>query len=277
MELPTAIDRVRPFVVQITYTITGLDRPRLQQLDARGAVWSVPLGTGFVVSEQGWVVTAKHVIDDITHVATDVPEGNHIVGAGFAYPIGEHGRDADIGTFRVIKFDVLDVDARNDIALLKLRANPFQMTETDRRSSTGTTLPLGVAQLRLERPLDGAAIAISGYPLSEAVMVTTAGCVASAWSVDIAGALVPDGKGGYAPTDVVDRYLADAQSNPGNSGGPAYLTSDGAVVGMLRGSRLRPVVGHDTIQTSANLGVLIPSRYVAELAARHSVALNLIA
>src|SRR5438094_198330 len=112
MELLEAIDHARSFVVQITYTITGLTTDRLRRLDARGAVWSVPLGTGFVVSDQGFIVTAQHVIDGIADVAAQVPEGNHIVGAGFAYPSAERADGTDAGTFRVIKFDVVGSDAR---------------------------------------------------------------------------------------------------------------------------------------------------------------------
>src|SRR3954454_4655170 len=105
MDLPDAIDHARGCIVQITYTITGLSLQRLQRLDARGAVWSVPLGTGFVIHDEGWVITAKHVIDGVAATAANVPEGQHIVGAGFAYD------GARPGTFRVIKYDVVAVDA----------------------------------------------------------------------------------------------------------------------------------------------------------------------
>lgn len=247
VQLPDAIDQARGFVVQVTYTITGLPYSRLRQLDARGAVWSVPVGTGFVVSDAGWIITAKHVVDCLPTIQTQVPEGQHIVGAGFAH------QSKLPGTFRVIKFDVVATDARNDIALLKLRTNPFTLREEERRSSSGDPIALGVAQLRTARPRDGTAIAISGYPLMESVLVTTAGSLASAWSVDFQDALAPDGQGGYKPADIADRYLADVQANPGNSGGPAYQLVDGAVIGMLVATRLTPVEGLLGVSTSADL------------------------
>lgn len=52
-------------------------------ISEHGAVWSVPLGTGFVVSDEGWVVTAKHVMDGLEKVAAMVLEGSHFVGVGF--------------------------------------------------------------------------------------------------------------------------------------------------------------------------------------------------
>lgn len=268
MDLPDAIDYVRGCIVQITYTITGLPHRRLRDLNARGAVWSMPMGTGFVIDNNGWVVTAKHVIDAVGLMPTEVPEGNHFVGVGFAHD------SARPGTFRVIKYDVVAEDRRNDIALLKLRINPFRMSESERRSDAGDPLHLAVAQLRTARPRDGTAIAVSGYPLNESALVTTAGSIASAWSVDIEGTLLPDGHGGYAPTDVADRFLADVQANPGNSGGPAYELCDGAVVGMLVATRVTQVDGLPGIHTNADLGVLIPMELIADFAVKHGAALD---
>jgi S1-C subfamily serine protease len=270
VELPDAIDQTRGFVVQVTYTITGLSHSRLRQLDAHGAVWSIPVGTGFVVSDEGWIITAKHLVDFLPTIQTRVPEGHHIVGAGFAH------KSRRPGTFRVIKFDVVATDARNDIALLKLRTNPFTLGEEERLSSSGDALLLDVAQLRPARPRDGTAIAISGYPLMESVLVTTAGSVASAWSVDYQNALVPDGQGGYKPADIADRYLADVQANPGNSGGPAYQLADGTVVGMLVATRLTPVEGLPGVSTSADLGILIPVDVIARFASHHGVPLTIV-
>jgi hypothetical protein len=107
----------------------------------------------------------------------------------------------------VIKFNVVATDDRNDIALLKLKTNPFTLGEEARRSSSGRPLSLGVAKLRTARPRDGTAIAISGFPLMESVLVTTAGGIASAWSVDYRDALIPDGQGGYKPADIAQKHL----------------------------------------------------------------------
>lgn len=273
MDLSQAIADVRGFIVQITYTIVGLDKVRLESLGARGAVWSIPLGTGFVINDNGFVVTALHVVEGIAEVAQTVSEGEHIVGVGFAYPSRERNQVAEAGNFRVVKFDVVATDRRNDIALLKLQTNLFELPPERLRSSTGQELHIGMARIDGARPADGRPIAISGYPLREAVLITTAGNIASASSTDIEGALVSDGRGGYLPTDRADRYLDDVQSNPGNSGGPVYRIDDGIVIGMLTGSRLRPVVGHNAISTSANLAVIVPSRFVLALADASGVAL----
>jgi hypothetical protein len=56
-----------------------------------------------------------------------------------------------------------------------------------------------------DAPRDGTAIVVSGYPLGEAALVTTAGVIASRWSVDLSDTLVPDAKGAYEPLGVASR------------------------------------------------------------------------
>lgn len=106
----------------------------------------------------------------------------------------------------------------------------------------------------------------------EPVLVTTSGHIASAWSVDFKDALVSDGEGGYVPVDIADRYLADVQTNPGNSGGPAFALLDGTVVGMLVQTRLASLEGLPN-KTPADIGVLIPSTTIVSFAAQRDVTI----
>jgi S1-C subfamily serine protease len=276
MQFPDAIDKVRDSVVQITYTITGLGHARLKELGARGAIYSMPLGTGFVVSDKGYVVTAKHVIAATERMREDVPEGNHIVGVGFAHPNTEGPAASWSRTFRVISYDVIGCDDRNDLALLRVRRNPFEMALDELQSSEAVVgLRPAAASLRISRPRDGTPIVVAGYPLGEAALVSTAGIIASGWSVDLRNMLVADGKGGYEPPDLADRYLADVQANGGNSGGPVCDVSDCGVVGVLVATHLTPIDGSGgLLHASADLALVIPSRYVAELADNHGVAWN---
>jgi S1-C subfamily serine protease len=100
-------------------------------------------------------------------------------------------------------------------------------------------------------------------------LVTTVGCFAAAWAVDIRGALVAAESGGHAPKDYEDRYLADVQANHGNSGGPVFSRRDGSVVGVLIRSKATDAWG---LTTNSNLAIVVPSRYIADLAQRHGVA-----
>jgi S1-C subfamily serine protease len=142
MELADVIDRVRPCIVQIAYTITGLEERRLHEPRSRGAVYSKPVGSGFVLTDKGEIVTAKHVLDEIERFAARVPEGGHIVAAGFAYPNAEGRGVGCRANFRVIKYEVVGTDDRNDLALLRLVANPSRPRALTYEAKQGSTCSL---------------------------------------------------------------------------------------------------------------------------------------
>ena len=275
MSLPDVIDAVRPSMVQITFTVSGLSEEELRRLGAKTA-HSGPLGTGFFINEDAYVVTAQHVIDDAREVSAQFPTAKVHVGVGLAYPNSANMR----ANFNVVNFDLVDEDNRHDLALLKLRANPF-------RGEVGGGIvvadqplePLhGVPSIRTERPRDGDGIAVSGYPLGETVLVTNQGVVASSWSVEVDEVAHPT-----IPTATIpkmrDIYLADVQSNPGNSGGPAYSSQDGAIVGVLVAGKLtsvvaegQPAVVHGLwLSADAGLSLVVPAEYVVEMLDRNGV------
>jgi hypothetical protein len=87
-----------------------------------------------------------------------------------------------------------DVSARSSRssapALLSVRSVfcglvPVELTPGFEPGTLAVNAPYGLAQSEAARPRDGDAIAVSGYPLSEPTLVTTSGCVASAWGTDI--------------------------------------------------------------------------------------------
>jgi len=68
--------------------------------------------------------------------------------------------------------------------------------------------------------------------------------------------------------------LADINVNPGNSGGPVYLASDGSVVGICVGylpTNVRDAKGTPMVYYyNTGLAVVVPSRYVHDLLERHA-------
>jgi S1-C subfamily serine protease len=165
------------------------------------------------------------------------------------------------GSFTVLLAHVVSEDVANDLAILQATQNPFRdglpiliaVNEIQVRSE------VGVASLNAERPPEGVPVASSGYPLSNSVLITNAGVIASAW------ATAPD-----------DRYIADLEVNPGNSGGPVYLVEDGSVIGVCVATQTAPVrwrgepfsVQGAPLIYSSGLTVVIPSRHVLDLMAR---------
>jgi hypothetical protein len=81
------------------------------------------------------------------------------------------------------------------------------------------------------RSRDGESVAVSGYPLQVASLVTTSGTLAPAWSSEIKNVQPPGAPRG-SRFQIADGYLADVAVNPGNSRGPCserlhYRRQDG--------------------------------------------------
>jgi S1-C subfamily serine protease len=107
-----------------------------------------------------------------------------------------------------------------------------------------------------------------GFPFGEAVLITNAGVVASAWQMN-QRTQVP-GAEGFHTLDLADAYWIDGQANPGNSGGPVYRVEDASVIGVCVGTRMVPVEplvvsNGRPVSYSSGLTTVVPSRYVSEL------------
>jgi S1-C subfamily serine protease len=218
LTLSQAVETVRPSVVQILFK-TEVERP---------------LGSGFIVSSEGCVVTADHVIvSGKARLAESSASGKHMV-IGFPAPQMQIGGIRFTGNFLDSAFEIVEEDPSHDLALLRAERNPFkgQLGNAYRIGNKEIPLQVGIARLYSQRPKDGDHIAISGYPLQELVMVTTAGSIAAAWPVE--RALAP-GEPQLPWSRSVDSLLADVTNNGGNSGGPVYLSETGEVVGVSEG------------------------------------------
>ena len=178
--------------------------------DPQGAL----LGTGFIVAD-GVIVTAKHVVDALDQAAGQALHVDSLarslirrslrIRAGF---IGTGGR-------------LLSVAPEHDLALIEVgnAAGVAMRVQIEGKPVESRPKP---ARLSTSNIRDGTPVAVSGYPLNEPSLVTTAGVLATSFSlVDVNGTLQ-------------ERHLGDFTANPGNSGGPVYSIADAQVVGCLR-------------------------------------------
>jgi len=255
--LPDAIDLIRPSVVQI-----ALDQSEF------GNHSHVVAGTGFFVSDGGYVLTARHVVEAARQ------QGGRLL-AGLAMP------DIDTpmkmrGTFVLEECDIIKEDERHDLALLRLRNNPFTGTTPsgmwkDTDGSIGLNGMYGVPKFNSDRPRDGERVAVSGYPLSLPALITTSGGIASGSAIDLKEVQPPGAPSGFVVSDVKDSYLADVAVNPGNSGGPVYNVASGAIIGVCVAFRIAQLAldPNTTIPYNSGLSIVVPIKYGLELLARH--------
>jgi S1-C subfamily serine protease len=277
MQISEAIDHIRPAVVQIRFFAAGFT-DEVRRRMGRPFITAC-LGTGFFVNSDGYVVTACHVIQQGRRIAEQVQAGNKQIGAGLAQPNTENMR----GNFALVEFDEIDADEQHDLALLKLKRNPFKGEVTSGFAVGGKEVPLlfDTVTISPKRPKDGTAVGISGYPLDTNVLVTNNGFMATSWESEIQELPVPGIPQTFSLPQIADVYLADVEVNPGNSGAPVYSIEDGAVIGVCRGSKLAPVrdqagevvsiVGQNLFYSSG-LTIVVPARYVIDLLKKNGLS-----
>lgn len=245
--LKRAINIIRPSVFQIQVQ-TYESKFQYKRLPV-----TIHLGTAFAVTNEGLLITALHVIEGVEVILSQ--QGGSMI-ASFAGPPDNTPniqiRAASSGT----GFTIVARDPDNDLALLKLPVHNL----SDLKISVGPNkleASPKACKLHLPEPEEGEDIGISGYPLNEPTMVSTAGHIASSWTLD----------------KHQDRYLADITANPGNSGGPAYRLKDGRVIGVCIAGKMRPSVHKESdvyqIAHSAGLTFIAPAHAVQKILDQH--------
>jgi serine protease Do len=135
------------------------------------------LGSGFIISKDGYVLTNNHVVKDADEVIVRLEDR------------------------RELKAEVIGLDERSDIALLKIQADDLPVARVGRSDK----LKVGEWVLAIGSPF--------GFELS-----ATAGIVSA--------------KGRALPRENYVPFIqTDVAINPGNSGGPLF-NLDGEVVGV---------------------------------------------
>jgi 2-alkenal reductase len=162
-------------------------------------------GSGFVVSEDGYVLTNSHVI-------TTAGEGDGTQAAEAATSVFVEFRDGDRVRARIVGWDVYD-----DVGLIKVDPSEHQLD----------VMPLGDSS----RVVVGEPVAAIGSPFGND----------SSLSVGVVSATQRSIESLTSSYDLVDAIQTDAPINRGNSGGPMF-DARGRVIGI--NAQIRSVSGN---------------------------------
>lgn len=186
--------------------------------------------TGFLIDEEGYLITNAHVVGDAWRCLEKAP------GAKILAKLPSN----DPRTAPAVPCDVVGIDASNDLALLKI--------ERPLLANPGDKQPFAMLDARAATV--GAAVRVSGYPTFSWQPVTQAGRVT--WTGRTALEEIDDPL--PKPSDALG---VDIHLRPGNSGSPVYRP-DGGVIGVAD--------KRDPLRPSYSVAVAI--HYAIELAER---------
>jgi S1-C subfamily serine protease len=217
-----------------------------------------PIGTGVIVNNDGYVITAGHLIDAgqqyIQQSQSEIKKlGIIIVGpsAGVA-PLYQLTND----------FDVIGRDEKHDLALLKIKMTQSMTPEGDMESfvhyiyGIDGTLDVGDAPFTTNVS-QNSRIAITGYTSAQLTLETKDGKVTSAQIPDINNSLISVVTGNVT-YNFTDYYQTDITANSIFSGSPVYSTSNGTIMGICN------CASQDEFDNSGTVDI-IPSKYILAL------------
>ena len=249
----------------------------VQQKQGDTAAGFTPVGTGILVNNNGYVITADHLLDSGEQYMQQEQDEVKKMGIVVLAPPGASSFSNVPQPLTAINdFDVIARDSKHDLALLKIKMlsiiSPLNgktlLTVHFNRNVSGS-LNVGVARFS-KAITQNNAVAITGY---------TSDAVTGA----ISGELMPETKNGNVTskeiTDIHNPKLAsispglvyavtyfyttDIISNPVLSGCPVYSPQNGAIMGM-----------GISVAGPAGQIVIIPAKYFLDLLKSNGVTIK---
>ncbi len=223
---------------------------------------SIVYGTGFFVGDQGYFITADHVVDKYEK---GTPRETAVI----------HQQDGGgIGLW----FELVEEDKQHDLALCKIiggfslkKSSRLLQGQTGRpRKSLRRVTSFAVADRVIKA---GEPIALLGFPLGAFVTpVIQGGNVAATNAILTSAYNFPGFHGG-------DNFIVSVAGNHGNSGGPVISLTTNEVIGVLVQYVPAPLIttadGYQIPQQSG-LMVAVPTKFVIQLLKHNHVALKTI-
>jgi S1-C subfamily serine protease len=175
----------------------------LQQFEGQSVFLPIAYGTGFVVSDDGYVVTALHVVRKAERRLSEIQaSGKQVVVC----------LNAPARSYECKEVEVVGSDDRNDLAMLKIKR------------PTGAETLRALA-LTAEKPAEETEVWAAGYPERDASKLAVA-------SGRFFNGDIPDDASAKVDPTAGKLWFAEMKVENGESGGPVYLRN-GSVIGVM--------------------------------------------
>jgi Trypsin-like peptidase domain len=218
-----------------------------------------PIGTGFLVNNNGYVITAGHLID----IGEQYTQQTQAETKKLAIVIPLSPLDPNppsVSQLPTNDFDVIARDNEHDLVLLKIKMStaisPFNgetLYEVHYSNNTYGTLSIGDAHFT-DNMSQKDSIAMSGYPSNQLIIETKTGKVTSMETASNISSKIVLGITHITYT-MTDYYLTDIISSSGFSGSPVYSIKSIETLGICI----------NIVQNKSEITAVIPSRYILEL------------
>ena len=206
------------------------------------------VGTGFLVTPDGYFVTAAHVLQQYKPKSAQMT-------------VGLRQRSGDIGG---AWFDLIEKDEAHDLALCKIASPLGKFAEN--KSNPGTERPVASLRVSIVEPITGEFIAIAGFPLGSWSPAIQFGTVAATRTTNPNAGRVPAGQR--------DLLQIGASGNKGNSGSPVVRLDTGEVIGVIVQAEPAPLfsaVEGIPLAQSSGIMLAVPASWVRDLLKRNNV------
>jgi serine protease Do len=206
------------------------------------------IGTGFLVTPEGYFITAAHVLEQYKPKSAQVTAGlRQRSGSGSG-----------------LWFDVIEKDEAHDLALCKTTIRLPKFVE--QKENPGTEMPTASLHLSTAQPVTGEFIAIAGFPLGSWNPAVQFGTVAAITTTNPNAGRVPAGQR--------ELLQISASGNKGNSGSPIIELDTGDVIGVIVQAEPAPLFSamqEVPLAQSSGIMLAVPASWVRDLLKRHNV------
>jgi S1-C subfamily serine protease len=210
------------------------------------------VGTAFLVNEEGYFVTAAHVLQSYA------PKSHRLTVILRQHFGGGNG----------VWFDVVKKDTDHDIALCKFASGTLKtLHNSTSKLSPEFQMSYATLQVANKTPKTGEFIVLAGFPLGSWTPAIQLGTVAATETVSPTGGRVPAGQR--------DLLQIAVSGNQGNSGSPIVSFDSGQVIAVVIQEVVAPLFSQPNVQVplaqSSGIMLAAPAKWVQQLLADNHV------